>query len=76
MAERYELMKAMNTIICAMNDEDAYSYWINIVPDCAENDDLMDIAQNDELFADACNAFKSAMEEYGESGFYIDGKAW
>ena len=76
MGNRYEIMKSMHTIICAMNNEDAYSSWIYIVPDKASDDDLMDIATDDELFADACVAFKSAMQEYGEDGFYIDKKVW
>ena len=76
MGNRYEIMKSMHTIICAMNNEDAYSSWIYIVPDEASDDDLMDIATDDELFADACAAFKSAMQEYSADGFYIDKKVW
>ena len=76
MGNRYEIMKSMHTIICAMNNEDAYSSWIYIVPDEASDNDLMDIATDDELFADACSAFKSAMQEYGADGFYIDKKFW
>ena len=45
MGNRYEIMKSMHTIICAMNNEDAYSSWIYIVPDEASDDDLMDIVQ-------------------------------
>ena len=41
MGNRYEIMKSMHTIICAMNNEDAYSSWIYIVPDEASDDDLM-----------------------------------
>ena len=61
MGNRYEIMKSMHTIICAMNNEDAYSSWIYIVPDEASDDDLMDIATDDELFADAC----AALEQLG-----------
>ena len=46
------------------------------MPAEASDDDLMDIATDDELFADACAAFKSAMQEYGADGFYIDKKFW
>ena len=41
MGNRYEIMKSMHTIICAMNNEDAYSSWIYIVPDEASDDDLI-----------------------------------
>ena len=50
--------------------------WILTVPDQATDDDLMDIATDDELFADACTAFKSAMRDYSEDGFYIDKRVW
>ena len=76
MLERYKLMKAMNTIVRTMNNEDAYYEWINIVPDEADDNELMDIAQDDELFADSCNAFKSIMQAYGDDGFCINNKAW
>ena len=76
MRERYEIMKAMHILVMAMNNEDAYMEWILTVPDEASDDDLMDIATDDELFADACAAFKSAMREYSEDGFYIDKKVW
>lgn len=76
MRERYEIMKAMHTLVMAMNNEDAYMEWIMTVPDEASGDDLMDIATDDELFAEACAAFKSAMQEYGGDGFYIDKRVW
>ena len=76
MLERYKLMKAMHTIVRTMNNEDAYYEWINIVPDEADDNELMDIAQDDELFADSCNAFKSIMQVYGDDGFCNNNKAW
>ena len=76
MRERYEIMKAMHTLVMAMNNEDAYLEWIMTVPDEASEDDLMDIATDDELFAEACAAFKSAVRDYGKDGFYIDKKVW
>ena len=76
MRERYEIMKAMHILVMAMNNEDAYLEWILTVPDEASDDDLMDIATDDELFAEACAAFKSAMQEYGGDGFYIDKRVW
>ena len=50
--------------------------WIQTVPDQATDDDLMDVATDDELFAEACTAFKSAMHDYSEDGFYIDKRVW
>ena len=76
MSERYEIVKAMHTIIKSMNNENAYMRWIYIVPDEASNEDLMDIAQSDELFADTCNAFKSIFTDYKAGGLYVDKKIW
>jgi len=76
MQERYEITKAMHTIVRLMNNEDAYMQWILIVPDEASDEDLWDVAEDDELFADACGAFKSIMKHFGKDGFYIDKKVW
>ena len=76
MSERYEIVKAMHTIIKSMNNENAYMRWIYIVPDEASNEDLMDIAQSDELFADTCNAFKSIFTDCKAGGLYVDKKVW
>lgn len=47
-----------------MNDESAYFTWIYLVPDCADEDDFIDFARNDEgteenkLFDEAVELFK------------------
>ena len=76
MFDRIYLMKAMHTIVCALNNEDAYYEWINLVPDEASNEDLEDIAQDDWLFKDACETFRRIMNEYADDEFYIDRKCW
>ena len=76
MIERFQIVKAMHEVIRCMNNEDAYMEWILTVPDQATDDDLMDVATDDELFAEACTAFKSAMHDYSEDGFYIDKRVW
>lgn len=70
---RIELVKAMNTIITCINDEDAYMEWIYIVPDQATEDDFEFIAEDDEEFEDAVRAFGIICKEYLGSGLYIDG---
>lgn len=75
--ERFEALKSMNTIIRLMNDENAYSSWIWIVPDGADDNDLMDIAKNhDDIFDDACKKFVTIMEKRLKYGLYIDGKTY
>lgn len=76
MRERYEIMKAMHIIVQAMNNEDAYMKWILTVPDEASDEELFEIAEDEELFADACSAFKSVMKTYIKDGLYIANKLW
>ena len=76
MIERFQIVKAMHEIIRCMNNEDAYMAWIYTVPDEANDEDFKDIAESDELFADACQAFKSIFTEYQKDGLYIDKKVW
>lgn len=76
MKRRFEIVKAMHSIICAMNNEEAYFRWIYIVPDEADEEDLRDIAASDELFADAVSAFKRIFTAYKDDGLFIDKKVW
>ena len=69
--ERFKQLKAMNTIIMSMNDEQAYMSWIYLIPDQADDDDLLMCSEDDEIFAEACTSFRSLIREYGGSGFYI-----
>lgn len=69
--ERFEHLKAMNTIILSMNDEGAYMSWIYLIPDQADDEDLLMCAEDEEIFGDACIKFRSLIRDYGGSGFYI-----
>ena len=76
--ERFELLKAMNTIISMMNDEGAYFEWIYTIPDCATDEELMEIsidAEEDygtefDIFAEAVKEFGRIIRAYGEGGIY------
>ena len=74
--ERYEAIKAMNTLIKCLNNEEAYyGSWIYIVPDEASDDELMEIASEDyqeDTFKEASVLFLQLMNEYGPDGLYID----
>lgn len=60
-----EIVKAMNTIVKGLNNEDAYYYdWIDIVPDEATDDDFKDIAENDEILTDTLKRFKYIIAKY------------
>lgn len=71
--EKFETLRSMNTIIKSMNDESAYDAWIYIIPDGADDDELMEIAEEDEeSFDDAVHAFMEIMNKRLKYGLYID----
>lgn len=75
--ERFEALKSMNTIIKSMNDESAYTSWIYIIPDEADDDELREIAEEDEeSFKDACKLFAKLVNKYMKYGLYIDGEVY
>ena len=75
--EKFEALRSMNTIIKSMNDESAYNAWIYIIPDGADDDELMEIAEEDEdSFKDACNLFAKLVRKYMKYGLYIDGEVY
>ena len=75
--EKFEALRSMNTIIKNMNDESAYNAWIYIIPDGADDDELMEIAEEDEeSFKDACNLFAKLVRKYMKYGLYIDGEVY
>lgn len=82
--ERLNAIIAMNIMVCNMNNESAYFTWIYLVPDCADEDDFIDFARNDEeteenkLFDEAVELFKNLWKNYAaeDKGLYIAGKTY
>ena len=75
--EKFETLRSMNNIIVNMNDESAYNAWIYIIPDGADDDELMEIAEEDEeTFEDACQLFARLIVKYMKYDMYIDGKVY
>lgn len=75
--ERFDILKGMDTIIKSMNDESAYDAWIYIIPDGADDDELQEIAEeDDESFKDACKLFAKLVKKYMKYGLYIDGEVY
>lgn len=71
---RFELVKAMHTIVTSLNNEDGYyNCWIYTVPDCATEEDLLDIAEDEEAFKDTFNDFEYIMKEYLKDGIFVNG---
>lgn len=71
--ERIELLKAMHTIVCDFNHENAYMRWINLVPDCPSEEDFADMAEDDEDMEDAVKLFFRLIEKYGKYGLVVQG---
>ena len=75
--EKFETLRSMNTIVKNMNDESAYDAWIYIIPDGADDDELQEIAEEDEeSFEDACKLFTKLVKRYMKYGLYIDGEVY
>lgn len=74
---KYEILKAMHTIVLNLNNNEAYyDNWIHLVPDGATDNDLWIIATNEDLFSLAVTLFKNIMTEYLEDGIYIGRKVY
>ena len=71
---KFELVKSMDTIVRALNNEEAYyGMWIYLVPDEADDEDFREIVEDDILFASIARYFKGIMTGYIEDGIYIGG---
>lgn len=63
---RANMIGGMNEYARCFNDEDAWMNWIMVVPDEATEEDIMDIAEDDELFNDVCMLFGRLIKRYGD----------
>ena len=72
---KFELLKAMHLLVMSMNDEGAYLYWINTIPDQASDEDLLEIAMDEDesIYREACQDFRRICEDHLEHGFYLGG---
>lgn len=76
---RFEVLKAMNTLARATNDEGfMFNHWLYIIPDEADDEELLDIAVNDEdIFNDAVSCFLESWCKYAHTGgLYIGDKVY
>ena len=75
--DKFENLKAMNTLIMSLNDEGAWLSWIMYVPDQGSDQDFQNIAEGaDEDFQEIVMVFRTLLQDYGKYGFYIGGKNW
>lgn len=68
-----ELLKAMDTVVSYLNDEEAIEPWLMCgVPDGADHDDYEDIASDDELMDLACATFGRVMRTASKDGWFTN----
>lgn len=64
---RANMLGGMNEYAHLFNDETAYlDCWILLVPDEATEEDLMDIAEDDESFNAVCVLFGKLIKRFGD----------
>ena len=70
---KFEILKAMNLLVKSMNDEDAYAEWICTIPDQADDEDLMEIAadEDESVYCEACHDFRRICNRYLCDGIYV-----
>ena len=75
--DRIEILKSMQRLVLAMNDEEAYMAWVYCIPDGADDAELEDIALHDEeIFRDACNLFNRLVKGYAcKSGYCVSNRS-
>lgn len=77
--DKFEVLKAMHTLALALNNEQFYyRYWIEIIPDGADLEELQEIAECDpETFSDAVRVFINHFADNAQDGgLYVDGERW
>lgn len=83
---RFEMVKAMNTIIRLMNDESFLDTWLTMgVPDESTDEDIAEYVKSDEFVADYGYAFLQTMLDilqttkdpiYSLTGIHGDADHW
>ena len=69
-AKRIENVRNMHNLVCGLNNENAYMWWIeDAVPDEPSDDDFIDIAEDDEMYEECIETFLKILTKYGKDGF-------
>lgn len=69
-SHRFRVLKAMDILAHATNDEGfVFNHWLHIIPDGADDEELLDIAVNDEdIFNSAVKCFLESWSKYAHNG--------
>ena len=71
--ERITNLKRMHNVMTRMNDEEVYMVWIDYMPDEPSEDDIRDIAEDDEQYDDIVRMFVKLVYKYGHEGILKKG---
>ena len=63
---KMNLLGDMNRYVINLGDEEAWEWWITVVPDEMTEDDLEFIANDRELWTDVCTLFGKIVKTYLE----------
>ncbi len=66
---RFQLLKAMNTVVQSLVNEDALFLWNHRFPQAADDDDLVELVTDDQKFDQMCMLFRICIEKGAVSGF-------
>ena len=69
-SENLKLIKAMHTVVMALDDEDAIEPWFYSYQDGANDEELMGIAGDIELMDDLCSNFRCRMNQGAKYGWF------
>ena len=62
---RVAQLKAMHQLMCEANDEGIYMSWIYTMPDCATEEDFIDIASDDDQYNECFDLFIKLIAKKG-----------
>lgn len=69
----FELLKAMETVVRSMNNDEAIEPWLMCgVPDGADDDEIMEMAADDDSMEWACASFGRIMRRFSKDGWFTD----
>lgn len=66
----FELVKAMHTVVTYLNNEDEVEPWFFAYPDGADDDELMEIAGDEESMDYICSNFRRRMLRAAKEGWF------
>ena len=66
--ERIRNLERMHDVMTRMNDEEVYMAWIEWMPDEPSADDIRDVAEDDEMYADCVRVFTRLVWMSGHEG--------